>query len=143
MKANWTLSGLLLLGLLLVACNQATVGPWLDESGQRLEGSQIIQYRGFEECGHQDAQFLFFFGDTYAKDPKGVLGPLTGADGSELSYVILDEVPEGVTPQGFTYGDQEIYYNLETLDDYIYIRFGGANLERWPRAEIPCDQPGS
>ena len=133
----------LLLGFSLIACNQATTGPWLDESGQRLEGSQIIQYRGFEECGHQDVQFLFFFGDTYAKDPVGDLGPLTGAGGSELSYAILDEVPEGVTPQGFTYADQEIYFDPETLDDYIYIRYGGANLERWPRAEIPCDQPGS
>lgn len=131
------------LTVVLVGCSQAVSGPWLDESGQRLEGSQLIQYQGFKECGHEDVQFLVYFGDMYAKDPAGVLGPLIGAAGESLTYTILSEVPEGAVAQGFFFRDQEIYADPETVADYIYIRFGNGNVERWPRAEISCDRPGS
>ena len=134
---------LLLLVLLHGACAFNQFGPWRDESGQPLEGSQVLQYQGFEECGHEDVVFLLFFGRMYAQDDDGVLGQLTNEDGSVLTFAILDELPDGVVARGLTLGDREIYFADATLDDYLYIhRSGDGTTERWPRAEIDCDRRG-
>ncbi len=132
-----------LAALLLVTACFPPSGPWLDESGQRLEGSQVVEYPGFRHCGHEDVQFLVFFGNMYANDSQGALGPLANASGDPLSFAVLDEVPEGVVAQGITYGDREIYLDPETRDDYLYIHFENGSTERWPRAESDCDRPGS
>lgn len=118
-------------------------GPWLDESGQPLEGSQVVEYQGFRHCGHADVQFLVFFGDMYAKDLEGQLGILANSAGDPLTYAILDEIPEGAVAQGVTFREREIYFDPETRADYLYVHFDGATTERWPRAESDCDRPGS
>jgi hypothetical protein len=129
--------------LLLGACAFNQFGPWRDESGQPLEGSQVLQYQGFEECGHEDVVFLSFFGRMYAQDDDGVLGQLTSDDGQVLTFEILDEIPTGVVARGLTLGDREIYFDDATLDDYLYVhRNDEGTTERWPRAEIDCDRRG-
>ena len=85
----------------------AQTGPWLDESGQRLEGSQLIQYQGFKQCGHEDVQFIVFFGDMYARDPEGVLGPLTNPAGESLCLEKTTQKPEGVKAPGFSFREPE------------------------------------
>lgn len=132
-----------LLALLLTSCGLTQHGPWLDESGQRLEGSQLVEYQGFEECGHESVVFLVFFGDMYAKDTDGVLGELRNPSGDVLSYEVLDEVPPGVTATGLTSGEREIYFDEATRADYLYVHRADGRTERWPRAESPCDLPGS
>ena len=133
----------ILLVLLLGGCAFNQFGPWRDESGQPLEGSQVLQYQGFEECGHEDVVFLTFFGRMYAQDDDGVLGQLTSENGEVLTFAILDEVPAGVVPRGLTLGDREIYFEDASLDDYLYIhRSDEGHTERWPRAEIDCDRRG-
>lgn len=132
-----------LAALLVTSCGLTQFGPWLDESGQRLEGSQLVEYQGFVECGHDDVVFLVFFGDMYAKDPDGVLGELRNAAGEALSYAVLDEVPARANPTGLTSGQREIYLDDATREDYVYIVREDGRTERWPRAESPCDRPGS
>jgi hypothetical protein len=132
-----------LTALLLASCGLTQFGPWLDESGQRLEGSQLVEYQGFKECDHEDVVFLVFFGDMYAKDTKGILGELLNASGEVLSYAVLDEVPAGANPSGFTSGQREIYFDDGTREDYLYIHREDGRTERWPRAESACDLPGS
>jgi hypothetical protein len=133
----------LVLMLLIGACAFNQFGPWRDESGQPLEGSQVLQYQGFEECGHEDVVFISFFGRMYAQDEGGVLGQLTGEDGEILTFAILDAIPDGVVARGLTLGDREIYFEDATLDEYLYIhRNDEGRTERWPRAEIDCDRRG-
>ncbi len=134
---------LVLTALVLGACAFNQFGPWRDESGQPLEGSQVLQYQGFEECGHEDVVFLSFFGRMYAQDDDEVLGQLTSESGEVLTFAILEEIPYGVVARGLTLGDREIYFEDATLDDYLYIhRNDEARTERWPRAEIDCDRRG-
>ncbi|MEX0698225.1 MAG: hypothetical protein WD354_00700 [Acidimicrobiia bacterium] len=135
----------LLLGLALVAaCSIGQFGPWLDESGQPLEGSQVIQYRGFEICGHDEVTFLFFFGDLYAQDDDGALGQLTNAEGEVLTFEVLNELPPGTEATHITLGTKEIFFDPNTREDYLYIyRSDDQRAERWPRAEIECDRPGT
>ena len=132
------------MALVVTGCAFNQFGPWLDESGKPLEGSQVLQYQGFEDCGHQDVVFLTFFGRMYAQDEDGVLGELNGENGEVLTYAILDEIPAGAIARGLTLGDKEIYYEDASLEDYIYIhRSGDGVTERWPRAEIECDRRGA
>ena len=134
---------LLLLVLLHGACAFNQFGPWRDESGQPLEGSQVLQYQGFEECGHEDVVFLWFFGRMYAQDDEGVLGDLTAEDGEILTFEILDEMPDGAIARHVTLGDREIYYDDQTVEDYLYVhRAEEGTTERWPRAEFDCDRRG-
>ncbi len=117
-------------------------GPWLNSAGRRLEGSEVVEFDGFNQCDQESVTFLRFFGDQYAKDPEGVLGQLTSAEGRPLSFAILDEVPEGAEPTGIHHGSREIYVDPATRADYIYIRLGTGQVERWPRAEVPCESDG-
>ncbi|HKX74788.1 MAG TPA: hypothetical protein VJR05_05285 [Acidimicrobiia bacterium] len=128
--------------LLVAGCGLNRFGPWLDESGQRLEGSQVIQYQGFQTCGHEEVIFLFFFGDLYARDDDGDLGQLTNDEGEVLTFAVLDEPPAAAEPTGITHQDREIYFDPATREDYLYIRQPN-RTERWPRAEINCDRPGT
>lgn len=132
-----------LAALLLASCGLTQFGPWLDESGQRLEGSQLVEYQGFAECGHDEVVFLVFFGDMYAKDTKGVLGELLSPSGEVLSYAVLDGVPTGANPTGLTSGEREIYLDDAIREDYLFVHREDGRTERWPRAESPCDRPGS
>jgi hypothetical protein len=129
--------------LTLAACDLNEFGPWLDESGQPLEGSQVIQYQGFEVCGHAEVVFLVFFGDMYAKDLDGVLGELRGETGETLTYAVLDEIPPGAVGTGIKTRNREIYMDQATRSDYLYIHRQDGRTERWPRAESSCDRPGS
>jgi hypothetical protein len=130
--------------LLLTACGFNQFGPWLDENGQRLEGSQVIEYQGFQTCGHEEVTFLYFFGDLYARDDDGHLGELHNADGELLTFAVLDEMPPGAEPTGITHLQREIYLDPATRVDYLYIDLVDKDrAERWPRAEIECDRPGT
>jgi hypothetical protein len=128
--------------MLLAACNLNEHGPWLDESGQPLEGSQVVEYDGFSSCGHAKVTFIRFFGLMFAKDPGGVLGPLSGADDQPLTFELLTEIPAGVQASTITHNDREIFFDPTNREDYLYVHLGDGTLERWPRAEIACDTPG-
>ncbi|MDP3983930.1 MAG: hypothetical protein Q8Q52_02840 [Acidimicrobiia bacterium] len=126
------------------ACTFNQFGPWLDESGQPLEGSQVLQYRGLETCGHEEVVFLLFFGELYARDDDGDLGQLTNPAGEVLTYAVLDEIPAGAEPTGIALRERELYFDPDTRADYLYIHRGDdGRTERWPRAEIDCDRPGA
>lgn len=143
MRRSSIVLALVLTVLVLGACGFNQFGPWRDESGQPLEASQVLQYSGFEECGHEDVVFLSFFGRMYAQDDDGVLGQLISDDGEVLTFALLDEIPNGVVARGLTLGDREIYFEDASLDEYLYIhRNDDRRTERWPRAEIDCDRRG-
>ena len=133
-------SAVALVAVVAACANQH--GPWLNSAGRRLEGSEVVEFDGFSQCGQESVVFLRFFGDQYAKDPEGVLGPLTSAEGRPLSFVVLDEIPPGAEATGIHHGSREIYVDPATRADYIYMRLGSGQVERWPRAEVPCGTEG-
>jgi hypothetical protein len=131
------------LALVLTACSFNDFGPWLDQSGQRLEGSQVLEYAGFPNCGHRKVTFMMFFGRLFARDPEGVLGQLYNQESEPLAFAVLPEEPPGLTESDITHNEREILYDAENREDYLYIRLADDTVEQWPRAEIPCDRPGS
>jgi hypothetical protein len=132
-----------LLLVLLSACTANRFGPWLDPSGQPLEGSQVLEYAGFPECGHREVVFMMFFDRLFARDPEGVLGQLYNQAGDPLSFAVLAETPAGLTESGITHNDRQLLYDAANREDYVFVRLGDGTVERWPRAEIACDRPGA
>lgn len=132
------MGALLVAVVLLSACGLNSHGPWVDDDGRQMQGNEVIQYDGFAACDQQRVVFLFFFGDTYAKDDLGRLGPLTSTvDGSTLTFDVGTVLPESAFGTGITHAGREIWI-ADDRADYLYIRLPSGQVERWPRAEVSC-----
>lgn len=126
--------------LVLSACGLNEQGPWVDSNGTRMSGADMIEFDGFAICDQQRVVFIQFFGDQYAKDAEGVLGPLYSPDsGDPLAFEILDVVPESLEGTDITHAGREIYVG-EDRPDYLYVRLPSGQTERWPRAEDTCQR---
>ena len=120
------------------ACGLNSRGPWLDAHGRLLGGDEVIEYDGFAACDQERVVFLRFYGDTYAYDEYHRLGPLTSPDtGEELTYAVIDTLPESALATGITHAGEEIFI-ADDRADYLYIRLPGGLIQRWPRAEVSC-----
>lgn len=123
---------------LFSACGLNSRGPWVNEDGRQLQGNEVIEYDGFAYCRQERVVFLFFFGDTYAKDLFGRLGPLASeVDGAPLTFEVGSTLPESAFATGITHAGREIFL-ADDRADYLYIRLPNGQVERWPRAELSC-----
>lgn len=128
------------IGLVVSGCGLNSRGPWVDAAGRQLQGNEVIEYDGFAACDQQRVVFLFFFGDTYAKDDLNRLGPLVSeVDGSPLNFEVTSLLPESAWATGITHAGREIFV-ADDRADYLYIRLPSGQVERWPRAEVSCIQ---
>lgn len=124
--------------VLLASCGMNSRGPWIDDDGRQLQGNEVIEYDGFASCDQERIVFLFFFGDTYAKDELGRLGQLVSeVDGAPLAFEVGATLPPSAWPTGITHNGREIFL-ADDRADYLYIRLPGGTVERWPRAEVSC-----
>ena len=129
---------LVALGLVVSSCALNTQGPWVDQFGRRMLGSEMIEFSGFAACNQKRVTFIKFFEDQYAKDPTGILGELTSATtGEPLSFELLPDLPPGLEGTDITHGGREIFIG-EDRPEYLYIRLPNGEVERWPRAEVTC-----
>lgn len=129
----------LVLGLALSSCGLNSRGPWVDEFGRRLQGTEMIEFDGFAACDQERVVFIRFFSDQYAKDPQGRLGELRSGSGEELTFSVLASLPEGLIATGFTHAGREVFVGDDRAD-YLYVRLPNGEVERWPRAEVDCDR---
>lgn len=126
--------------MLLSACGLNTQGPWVDSSGVRMSGNDMIEFSGFAICDQTKVVFIKFFGDQYAKDPEGILGDLVSTETEEsLTFELLDEPPADTEGTDITHAGREVFVG-EDRPDYLYIRLPSGQVERWPRAEDVCDR---
>jgi hypothetical protein len=129
---------LVALAMVLSSCALNTQGPWVDEFGRRMQGTEMVEFRGFAACNQTQVTFIRFFEDQYAKDPTGVLGQLESPTTEEpISFEVLPELPDGLDGTDITHAGREVYIG-EDRSDYLYIRLPNGEVERWPRAEVTC-----
>ena len=129
---------LVALAVVLSACALNTQGPWVDQFGRRMQGTEMIEFRGFAACNQTQVTFIRFFEDQYAKDPTGVLGQLESpTTGEPIAFEVLSELPSGLDGTDITHAGREVYIG-EDRPDYLYIRLPNGEVERWPRAEVTC-----
>ena len=127
-----------LAALVLGACGNSH-GPWTDPSGNVASAGIIVEYDGFNRCGMQDVVFIEFAARTYANDPTGVLGPLEAASGALLTFRDQAELPADAVATGYRHEIREVWVADSDREDYLYMVFDDDRVERWPRAEVPCE----
>jgi hypothetical protein len=131
----------IVLALALGACAPSVHGPWRNSSGQIVSNAAIVEFDGFNRCGHRSITFFRFFDRQYAKDPRNVLGDLRSPTTGELLTFANDAtLPSGAEPTGFTHRNRAIWVDEAAIDDYLYIVIDDQVVERWPRAEQRCEE---
>lgn len=138
---------------ILSSCADGQYGPWVREDGSIIESSLLIEYQGFRDCDQNEVTFMQFYGHQYARDPRGILGEVTSADGSGrvLEYeVLFGDAIESLESQGFTHSarpigsndwvDREIYLDPASREDFLYVVVDGEAIEKWIRYEEPCER---
>lgn len=131
----------LLVGLTVLALSacSSSHGPWTDSSGNIASAGIIVEYNGLNRCGTQDVVFIEYAGRTYANDPDGVLGPLTSRSGGPLTFGDHAELPADARASGYRHSIREVWIAEPDVEDYLYLVYEDDRVERWPRAEIPCE----
>lgn len=124
--------------LVLNAC-ASTHGPWTDPSGNVASSGIIVEYEGFVRCETQDVVFIEYAGRTYAQDPDGVLGVLNGRGGESLTFSDHAQLPSDAVASGYRHSIREIWVAESDVEDYLYLVYDDERVERWPRAEVPCE----
>lgn len=127
-----------LAALALSACGSSH-GPWIDPSGNLASAGIIVEYEGFPRCGTQDVVFIEYAGRTYAKDPEGSLGPLKSRSGGLLTFSDQADLPIGAVASGYRHSIREVWVAEAEVEDYLYVVYDDHRVERWPRAEVPCE----
>ncbi len=125
-------------GLVVSACGSSH-GPWTDPSGNIASSGIIVEYEGFKRCGTQDVVFLEFVGHTYANDPTAALGTLVGDSGAVLTFSDRAELPPDAAAGGYRHSIREVWVAESDVEDYLYLVYDDQRVERWPRAEVPCE----
>jgi hypothetical protein len=49
------------------------------------------------------------------------------------------ELPVDAVASGYRHNIREVWVAQSDFDDYLYLVFDDDRVERWPRAEIPCE----
>jgi hypothetical protein len=123
----------------LSACTPPVHGPWVDSNGRQVSNAEILEFDGLNRCDQRSVVFFRLYDRQYAKDSRGVLGDLYSLDGIRLlTFEAGTDIPIGVEGTGFRHRDREIYVDLDTVEDYMYIVYDEGVVERWPRAEAQC-----
>ena len=127
------------LALFVGACTESNHGPWVDATGRQLQNSEVLEYDGFNRCEQRSVTFFQLYDRQYAKDLEGVLGDLySPLSGELLTFDSTTDRPPGVEPTGFRHDNREIYVDLDSVEDYLYLIYDNGVVERWPRAEGTC-----
>jgi hypothetical protein len=132
-------TALILVAAMTVSACGATHGPWTDPSGNLASSGIIVEYEGFQRCGTHDVVFIEYAGRTYANDPSGALGPLAAPSGQALTFNDQAQLPADAVASGYRHSFREVWVAQSDLEEYLYIVFDDERVERWPRAEIPCE----
>lgn len=130
---------LILVAVIAVSACGATHGPWTDPSGNIASSGIIVEYEGFNRCGTQDVVFIEYAGRTYADDPTGALGPLSAESGESLTFKDQAQLPSDAVASGYRHTFREVWVAESDLEKYLYVVFDDERVERWPRAEVPCE----
>ncbi|MDH5421676.1 MAG: hypothetical protein OEY55_07725 [Acidimicrobiia bacterium] len=133
------------MGLVLSACASSQHGPWVDGNDRIANG--VNEYPSQFICDEKGVTFLEFGDHRFASDPLGLLGPLTNDSGEELRFGPAELPLEKLYSSGITHsyglpGEdpnvREIYVDLETDLDYVYVAINDDRVEQWPRADLGC-----
>jgi hypothetical protein len=100
---------------------------WVDNNGERIPTTVLQSARGPAHCEWDSATFLTFNGDTYVKDPQGVLP----AEWFNIAFDADTTLPHDADDTGYRLDRHELWLAPDRSAAYIVTQQG---VERWPAA---------
>jgi hypothetical protein len=100
---------------------------WVDNKGERVPTTVLQSARGPAHCEWDSATFLTFNGDTYVKDPQGVLP----AEWFNIAFDADTTLPHDANETGYRLDRHELWLAPDRSAAYIVTQEG---VERWPAA---------
>ncbi len=100
---------------------------WTNEQGERIPITVIQSSRGPEHCDWDSATFLDLRGDTFVKDPQGVLPPESFSGTFDPNITL----PEDAKDTGYRLDGQRLWVAADRSAAFIVTEQG---VERWPVA---------
>lgn len=104
------------------------IDVWVNEQGKRVPVTVISSGQGPEHCDWDSATFLDLRGDTFVKDPKGVL-PSEYLNGT---FVPDTSLPADASDTGYHLDAQQLWVDADGSAAFIVTEQG---VERWPAAD--------
>ena len=100
---------------------------WVDRTGERVPTTVVQSARGPAHCDWDSATFLTFDGDTYVKDPQGVLP----AKWFNITFDAETTLPHDASDTGYRLDRQELWLAPDRSAAYIVTQ---QDVERWRAA---------
>lgn len=97
------------------------------ENGRRVPTTVLNSRRGPEHCDWGSVTFLTLKGDTFIKDPRGVLS----SEGLESAFDADASLPENATDTGYMLDRQRLWLAPDRTAAYLV---SDRKVERWPAA---------
>ncbi|MFF4056266.1 hypothetical protein ACFYZ8_16065 [Streptomyces sp. NPDC001668] len=106
---------------------------WTDRTGERVATTEVSSRAGDDHCGWRKVHFLDLGGDTYARDPEGLLEPgmLTAAHDDSVT------LPANSHDTGYRYEKRELWLSGDRRTAYVRTPDG---VQAWPllKAHVAC-----
>ena len=106
-------------------------------SKQIIALEELLGVELFERAHHTVT--LTDAGRTYAKDLEGALGLLKSRSGAILVFSEEADLPPDALASGYRHEIREVWVAESDIEVYLYVVYDDQRVERWPRAEIPCE----
>lgn len=100
---------------------------WVNEKGERVPTTVIRSSQGPEHCAWHSATFLDLRGDTFIKDPQGVLPP----EWFDVTFDSDVTLPQDAEDTGYRLDGQTLWLAGDQSAAYVVT---GPETERWPAA---------
>ncbi|MEW5992308.1 MAG: hypothetical protein AB1736_13305 [Chloroflexota bacterium] len=104
------------------------VTVWTDTTGAGVSTDTIRSLAGPDHCGWASVIFLRFDGQTYFRDPEGVMGAVTTS-----AFEVGVALPSAAIDTGYRQGTQQLWID-PGADAYVV---SNDVAERWPRSNNP------
>jgi hypothetical protein len=107
--------------------DQLGIQVWVNQHGERVPTTVIRSSQGPAHCDWDGATFLDLHGDTFVRDPDGVLPP----EWFSLTFDPDATLPDDANDTGYRLDRQALWVAADRSAVYIAT---GNDVERWPAA---------
>lgn len=108
--------------------DELDIDVWVNEQGERIPVTVISSSQGPEHCDWDSATFLHLRGDTFVKDPEGVL-PSEHLNGT---FVPDTSMPTDANDTGYRLDAQQLWVRADGSAAFVMTE---QRVERWPAAD--------
>jgi hypothetical protein len=106
------------------------LAPWRDDAGSLISTQRLGTQQGPGHCGWASTTWLLYRGQSFVRDPLGVL-----KDSSATTFETNTSLPAGAVRTGYHSWRFALWRGSSATSVYVVT---GNRVERWPRTAAGC-----